>query len=152
MLVSFFFFFFKRNIIYCNFLCDTNIPSHFVPEEFAFVFKNNSHLWQCAAEALVFVLIKSAAEALEIWVVATGLFRPFFAQLTVQFWKSPEFVGTWSSPELVKGKTFVWSIPGLQVMEVCQSTWAISLHAYSLSSTHLLLATVRGRTLFQMVI
>lgn len=86
-------------------------------------------------------------EVLKIWVTATGPLRPVFAQLTVQFWKSREIVGTWSSPELVKDKTSAWHVPGPQLTEVWQSPWGISLHAYSLLlyfSKHLLLATVRA--------
>lgn len=73
----------------------------------------DSALWD-----LLYLYLKSAVEALKIWVTVTGPFRLFI----VQFWKSQEFANTWGSPVLVKDKTTVWNIPGLDFIKVGQGT------------------------------
>lgn len=37
----------------------------------------------------------------------------------------------WSLPELVKGKSYVWKVPGPQIIEVWQSAQVIFMHIYS---------------------
>lgn len=75
-------------------------------------------IYDSAVQNLLCLYLKSAVEALKIWVTVTGPLRLFI----VQFWKSQEFVDTWSSLELVKDKTTVWNVPGPDFAKVGQST------------------------------